>query len=86
MTGGPDGDLGSNEILMGNERILGISDGSGVIYDPQGLNKNELNYLAKHRKTVEHFNGKFSEEGFKIKITDKNIVLKNGEEVLSGLI
>lgn len=31
MTGGPDGDLGSNEILMGNEIILGVVDGSGVL-------------------------------------------------------
>jgi len=42
MTGGPDGDLGSNEILMGHERFLGVSDGSGVIWDPQGLDKGEL--------------------------------------------
>jgi len=86
MTGGPDGDLGSNEILMGDEIIVGISDGSGVIFDPHGLDKNELNFLAKHRKPVEHFNGPFSSEGFKVKVTDRNIVLKNGEEVLSGLI
>jgi len=54
MTGGPDGDLGSNEILMGNEKFLGIVDGSGVIYDPEGLDKNELNQLAKHRVMVEN--------------------------------
>jgi len=42
ITGGPDGDLGSNEILMGKERFVAIIDGSGVLYDPQGLDKNEL--------------------------------------------
>lgn len=31
ITGGPDGDLGSNEILMGDEKIIGIVDGSGVL-------------------------------------------------------
>ena len=31
---GPDGDLGSNEIKMGKEKIIGIVDGSGVLYDP----------------------------------------------------
>lgn len=31
ITGGPDGDLGSNEILMGTEKILAIVDGSGVL-------------------------------------------------------
>jgi glutamate dehydrogenase len=36
MTGGPDGDLGSNEIKMSKEKIIGIVDGSGVLYDPEG--------------------------------------------------
>ena len=38
MTGGPDGDLGSNEILISRDRILAIIDGSGVLYDPEGIN------------------------------------------------
>ncbi len=32
VTGGPDGDLGSNEQLMSNERCIGVVDGSGVLY------------------------------------------------------
>lgn len=47
ITGGPDGDLGSNEILMGNEKIVGIVDGSGVLYDPLGLDKSSLMKLVK---------------------------------------
>jgi glutamate dehydrogenase len=39
MTGGPDGDLGSNEILMGNEKLLGLIDGSGVLFDPNGIDR-----------------------------------------------
>jgi glutamate dehydrogenase len=39
MTGGPDGDLGSNEILLGNEKIIGVVDGSGVLFDPEGINR-----------------------------------------------
>jgi len=31
ITGGPDGDLGSNEIKMGNEKLIAIVDGSGVL-------------------------------------------------------
>jgi len=31
ITGGPDGDLGSNEILMGQEKFIAIVDGSGVL-------------------------------------------------------
>ena len=37
QTGGPDGDLGSNEILLSNEKYISIVDGSGVICDPNGL-------------------------------------------------
>ena len=39
MTGGPDGDLGSNEILMGTEKIVGIVDGSGVLFEPLGIDR-----------------------------------------------
>ena len=39
MTGGPDGDLGSNEILMSKEKIIAIIDGSGVLCDPEGINR-----------------------------------------------
>lgn len=39
QTGGPDGDLGSNEILLSNDRTVAIIDGSGVIHDPAGLNR-----------------------------------------------
>jgi len=42
MTGGPDGDLGSNEILMSKEKILAVVDGSGVLYDPLGINREHL--------------------------------------------
>ena len=34
IIGGPDGDLGSNEIILGKEKITGIVDKSGVLYDP----------------------------------------------------
>lgn len=37
QTGGPDGDLGSNEILISKDKTTAIVDGSGSIYDPQGL-------------------------------------------------
>jgi len=49
VTGGPDGDLGSNEVLMGVEKIVGIVDGSGVLYDPKGLNRDGLLTLVKNR-------------------------------------
>jgi len=42
MTGGPDGDLGSNEILMGEEKVIGVVDGSGVLFDPEGIHRESL--------------------------------------------
>lgn len=39
QTGGPDGDLGSNEIKISKDKTIAIVDGSGVLYDP-GLHSN----------------------------------------------
>jgi len=39
QTGGPDGDLGSNEILVSADKTIGIVDGGGVLYDPDGLSR-----------------------------------------------
>ena len=52
MTGGPDGDLGSNEILMSKEKIIGICDGSGSLFDPQGIDRDALQQLAHDRLMV----------------------------------
>jgi glutamate dehydrogenase len=86
MTGGPDGDLGSNEILISKDRILAIVDGSGVLYDPPGLNRKELNRLAKARKMAEHFDRKLlSGQGFFVSIKDSDVKLPDGERVENGL-
>lgn len=86
MTGGPDGDLGSNEILISRDKILAIIDGSGVLYDPEGINRKELIRLAKARKMVENFNrALLSPGGFMVNIKDRDLVLPDGEKVESGL-
>lgn len=85
VTGGPDGDLGSNEVLMGQEKIVGIVDGSGVLYDPAGLCRDSLMELVNNRQMIEHFGGKFSEGGFKILVTENNVKLPNGKMVNSGV-
>ena len=86
MTGGPDGDLGSNEILISKDRFLAIIDGSGVIYDPKGINREELRRLATKREMIEKFQRNLiSPKGFLVTIKDQDVVLPDGEKVLSGL-
>ncbi|ODV81996.1 NAD-specific glutamate dehydrogenase [Suhomyces tanzawaensis NRRL Y-17324] len=87
QTGGPDGDLGSNEILLSrNENYVGIVDGSGVIADPNGLDKQELLRLAKERKMIEHYDrSKLSKDGYVVLVDDVDIVLPNGITVGNGV-
>jgi len=76
QTGGPDGDLGSNEIKISSDRTIGIVDGSGVLYDPNGINRSELLRLANSRATVSQFDlGKLSAGGFRVLIDDNNVKL-----------
>jgi len=87
QTGGPDGDLGSNEILLSQDKTKAIVDGSGVIYDPRGLNRQELTRLAKARQMVEHFDtSKLGPDGFRVLISDQNVKLPDGELVESGIV
>lgn len=86
MTGGPDGDLGSNEILISKDKILAIIDGSGVLYDPQGIDRQELLRLAEARKPVAYFQKKLlSSAGFLVTVEEENIRLPGGEKIESGL-
>jgi len=89
QTGGPDGDLGSNEILLStpNERYIAIVDGSGVLADPKGLDKDELIRLAKERKMVNHYNkSKLSSEGYLVLIDEVNVTLPSGETIDNGVV
>jgi glutamate dehydrogenase len=61
MTGGPDGDVGGNEIKVlireygENAKIVGIADHSGCAEDPQGLNHAELLRLFGSGLCISHF-------------------------------
>lgn len=86
QTGGPDGDLGSNEIKISKDRTLGIVDGSGVLVDPQGINRAELLRLANNRQMISHFDvSKLSPQGFRVLIDDQNVTLPGGAFIESGL-
>ncbi len=70
ITGGPDGDVAGNEILIlereygNNVRILGIADGSASLEDPAGLDMTELKRLVNASLPVSAFNpAKLSSSG-----------------------
>ncbi|KAF2876732.1 NAD-specific glutamate dehydrogenase [Massariosphaeria phaeospora] len=85
QTGGPDGDLGSNEILLSNEKYTAIVDGSGVLVDPKGLNHEELLRLAKTRAMINQFDiSKLSSEGYRVLVDETNIRLPNGDLIYNG--
>jgi glutamate dehydrogenase len=86
QTGGPDGDLGSNEILISKDRTLGVVDGSGVLYDPAGLDRVELSRLARERKMVKFFDPKrLSGRGFLVLIEEMERTLPDGTFVENGV-
>ncbi len=85
QTGGPDGDLGSNEILISRDRTIGVVDGSGVLFDPNGINRDELVRLAEKRQMVEAFDKSLlSNNGFFVSINDKEVKLPDGTIVHNG--
>lgn len=61
ISGGPDGDVAGNEICNlqryypKTAKILALTDGSGTIYDPQGLDLNILFELFKQGKPIRFY-------------------------------
>ncbi|KAJ1818046.1 NAD-dependent glutamate dehydrogenase [Coemansia sp. RSA 2599] len=86
QTGGPDGDLGSNEIKISHDRTTAIVDGSGVLYDPHGIDREELVRLATARQMIQHFDvSRLSPEGFRVLVDDFQVTLPDGTFVQDGL-
>lgn len=86
QTGGPDGDLGSNEIKISKDKTIGIVDGSGVLFDPAGLNREELLRLATKRLMVSHFDvALLSPKGFRVLVDESFVRLPDGTVVDNGL-
>ncbi|RLN49732.1 hypothetical protein BBJ29_004568 [Phytophthora kernoviae] len=86
QTGGPDGDLGSNEIKMSpQEQTVAIVDGSGVLYDPKGINRQDLMALAESRSPISGFDAsKLSSEGYSVLVSHNDVTLPSGEVVENG--
>jgi len=76
QTGGPDGDLGLNGILLSPDKTVAIIDGSGVLADLVGIDRAELVRLAKKRVPVAHFDtSKLSKDGYLVKVEDQDVKL-----------
>eukprot|EP00796_Vickermania_ingenoplastis_P001323 gene1323-769_t len=79
QTGGPRGDLGGNEILLGKEKIIGMVDSTGSLHDPHGLNVPELTRLVKEHLSVKCFDkSKLSKDGFLVLVDEENVRLPDG--------
>lgn len=60
-------------------------DGSGVLADPNGINREELIRLAKGRKMINHFDrSKLSKDGYVVLVDDHDLTLPSGEVVPDG--
>ena len=92
MTGGPDGDLGANQIQCYKGKICLIIDGGSVLFDPQGLDKEELMKLAFMRNSQPRINSlgfpaeKLSRQGFRVPIQAGNVTLPDGTLVQDGAL
>ncbi len=92
MTGGPDGDLGANQIQTFKGRICLLIDGSGILFDPDGLDRNALLDLALARHTSPRLNSmdfpeeKLGPNGFKMPGVSGDFTLPDGTEVDDGML
>lgn len=65
-----------DEILLSRDKTIAIIDGSGVLSDPEGLNREELIRLAKLRVPVCDFDvSKLTKDGYLVKIEDVDVKL-----------
>ncbi len=92
ITGGPDGDLGANEIQCYKGKICLIIDGGSILFDPEGLDKKELRKLAFHRNTHPRINSlgypveKLSKKGFMVPLRGEKITLPDGTFIEEGAL
>lgn len=65
-----------DEILLSSDKTVAIIDGSGVLADPHGLNREELVRLAHARVPVGNFDtSKLSKDGYLVRVEDQDIKL-----------
>ena len=90
MTGGPDGDLGANQIQSSRGRICLIVDGGSVLFDPDGLDRGELLKLAMARHAEPRLNTlaypaeRLGPRAFRVPRTPGSVALPDGTAVEDG--
>jgi glutamate dehydrogenase len=90
MTGGPDGDLGANQIQSYRGRICLVVDSGAVLFDPDGLNREALLRLAVSRHTQPRQNAAafpvslLGPRGFLVRRTDRDVTLPDGTRIEDG--
>jgi glutamate dehydrogenase len=68
--------LRTDEILLSNDKTIAIIDGSGVLADPAGINREELVRLAKARVMISQFDtSKLSKDGYRVLVEDQDVKL-----------
>ena len=74
-----------DEILLSSDKTIAIIDGSGVLHDPAGINREELVRLAKLRKPVAFFDtSKLTKDGYLVKVEDQDVRLPCESAALMG--
>ncbi len=92
ITGGPDGDLGANQLQCYKGKICLIIDGGSILFDPEGLDKKELMKLAVMRNSSPRANSlsfpleKLGSKGFRVPISSRNVTLPDGTVVEDGAL
>jgi len=87
VIGGPGGRLGGNELLCYQGRICLAMDNDALLFDPEGLDPEELGKLALSARSgtvagAQDFpSDKLSPEGFKVPATAARIFLPDGTAV-----
>ncbi len=90
MTGGPDGDLGANEIQCYKGKICLVIDGGSILFDPDGLDEKELMKIAFKRNSSPRPNTlafpetKLGPKGFRVPLLAKNVKLPDGTIIDDG--
>jgi len=70
---------------MSKDKTIAVVDGSGVLYDPQGLNRDELCRLARRRMPVKNFSRSFlGEQGFMVTVEEADVCLSDGSVWRTG--